>query len=88
MVEIRRAIESDKPAIWQIIKAVIAGGDTYVFSPDSTEDEMMAFWCTPDKHNYIAVTRVGGSPRCSSDRPVHAAAYECQVQIFQFVCHR
>lgn len=55
MAEIRHANESDKPAIWQIIKAVIAGGDTYVFSPDTTEDEMMAFWFTPDKHNYVAV---------------------------------
>ena len=31
MTEIREAIETDKPAIWQIIKAVLAGGDTYVF---------------------------------------------------------
>lgn len=55
MVEIRKAVEADKPAIWQIIKAVIAGGDTYVFLPDSSEDEMMAYWFTPDKHNYVAV---------------------------------
>ena len=55
MVEIREAEESDKPAIWQIIKAVIAGGDTYVFAPDTPEDDMMAYWFTPDKHNYVAV---------------------------------
>jgi len=54
MIEIRKAEERDKPMVWQIIKAVIAGGDTYVFSPDATEDEMMAFWFTPDKHNYVA----------------------------------
>ena len=55
MIEIRKAEDRDKPAIWQIIKSVIAGGDTYVFSPDSTEGEMMAYWFTPDKHNYVAV---------------------------------
>lgn len=55
MVEIRKAAEADKPAIWQIIKAVIAGGDTYVFAPDTPEDELMAYWFTPDKHNYVAV---------------------------------
>jgi ribosomal protein S18 acetylase RimI-like enzyme len=55
MTEIRKADESDKPAIWQIIKAVIAGGDTYVFVPDSSEAEMMAYWFTPDKHNYVAL---------------------------------
>lgn len=54
MLNIRPATEIDKPAIWQIIKAVIAGGDTYVFAPDASEDEMMAFWFTPDKHNYVA----------------------------------
>jgi GNAT superfamily N-acetyltransferase len=54
MLDIRPATESDKPAIWQIIKAVIAGGDTYVFAPDAGEDEMMAFWFTPDKYNYVA----------------------------------
>ncbi len=54
MLTIRKAIDDDKPAIWQIVKAVIAGGDTYVFAPDASEDEMMAFWFTPDKHNYVA----------------------------------
>ncbi len=54
MLNIRPATESDKPAIWQIIKAVIAGGDTYFFAPDASEDEMMAFWFTPDTNNYVA----------------------------------
>ncbi|MEP7076579.1 MAG: GNAT family N-acetyltransferase [Acidobacteriota bacterium] len=54
-IEFRKAEDKDKPAIWRIIKAVIAGGDTYVFSPDTSEEEMMAYWFTPDKHNYVAV---------------------------------
>ena len=55
MTEIRKAEDRDKTAVWQIIKAVIAGGDTYVFSPDSSEDEMMAYWFSPEKHNYVAI---------------------------------
>ncbi|MBK6725127.1 MAG: GNAT family N-acetyltransferase [Acidobacteria bacterium] len=55
MIEIRKAETQDKPAIWSIIKAVIAGGDTYVFSPDASEDEMLLYWFAPDKHNYVAV---------------------------------
>ncbi len=55
MLEIRTAVDQDKPAIWQIIKTVIAGGDTYIFAPDASEDEMLAYWFTPDKHNYVAV---------------------------------
>lgn len=55
MIEIRKATEADKPAIWKIIKAVIAGGDTYVFSPDSSEEEMLGYWCSPEKHTFVAV---------------------------------
>jgi len=54
MLNIRKAEERDKPNIWQIIKAVIAGGDTYVFAPDSTETELMEYWFAPDKYNYVA----------------------------------
>jgi GNAT superfamily N-acetyltransferase len=54
MLEIRKAIDDDRPGIWQIIKAVIATGDTYVFAPDSSEDEMIAFWCSPEKNTYVA----------------------------------
>jgi ribosomal protein S18 acetylase RimI-like enzyme len=54
MIEIRAAIESDKPAIWNIIKAVISTGDTYVFDPGTPEDEMLNYWFAPDKYVYVA----------------------------------
>lgn len=54
MIIIRKADEDDKSGIWQIIKAVIAGGDTYVFDPATSEEEMMAYWFSPDKHVYAA----------------------------------
>ena len=54
MLEIRKAAEMDKGAVWEIIRAVIATGDTYVFAPDSTEEEMIAYWYSPDKHTYVA----------------------------------
>ena len=55
MAEIRKATEADKLDVWQIIKAVIAGGDTYVFDPETPEDEMIAWWFSPEKHVYVAV---------------------------------
>lgn len=54
MTDIRNAEDRDKPAIWQIIKAVIAGGDTYVFDPSTPEDEMLAYWFQPEKRVYVA----------------------------------
>ena len=54
MVEMRKATEADKPAVWRIIKAVIDGGDTYTFDPETPEQEMIAFWFSPEKHVYVA----------------------------------
>jgi L-amino acid N-acyltransferase YncA len=54
MAEIRKATEADKPAVWRIIKAVIAGGDTYVFDPATPEEEMLTYWFSREKHAYVA----------------------------------
>ena len=55
MVAIRKVQDGDRPAVWQIIKSVIAGGDTYVFDPSSSQEEMIEnYWFTPEKHVYVA----------------------------------
>ena len=55
MVGIRKANENDKAAVWQIIKAVLAGGDTYVFDPASSQDAMIEnYWFTAEKYAYVA----------------------------------
>lgn len=55
MLEIRRAVPADYDAIWEIIRRVISTGDTYVFDPDSSKEKMLAYWCDPGKHTYVAV---------------------------------
>ena len=55
MLEIRKANPSDNDAIWQIIKEVIATGDTYAFNPGSSKEKMLAYWCAPEAHTYIAL---------------------------------
>jgi ribosomal protein S18 acetylase RimI-like enzyme len=52
MLEIRKAAENDEADVSEIIKAVIAGGDTYT---DSDADGTIANWFTADKYNYVAV---------------------------------
>src|SRR5437016_1887694 len=54
MLVIRKAEDKDWPAVWKIIKAVITGGDTYVYPPDSPEGDMLEYWLSPDKHTYVA----------------------------------
>jgi len=53
-MNIRKAEARDNPAVWQIVKAVIAGGDTYVYPPDSDENEMLEYWFSPEKYTYVA----------------------------------
>lgn len=53
-INIRKAIRSDHDAIWEIIREVIAAGDTYVFDPESTKEKMIDYWCGSDKHTFVA----------------------------------
>ena len=55
MIEIRKATDADHDAIWEIIRRVIATGDTYVFDPASSKEKMMAYWCAPNNHTYVAL---------------------------------
>lgn len=54
-MEIRPARPVDSDVVWQIIRQVIAAGDTYVFDPDSSREEMLAYWFAPDKYTYVAL---------------------------------
>lgn len=51
---IRNASKTDREALWKIIKPVIRAGDTYVFSPDSSEQKIMDYWLAPKKQTYVA----------------------------------
>lgn len=53
-MQIRQATGADKDAVWEIIKGVIAGGDTYVFDPATPRDEMIEYWFASEKNVYVA----------------------------------
>lgn len=71
MLEIRKATEKDYPAIWKIIESVITSGDTYVFSPDSSREKMLSFWCGADKKTYVALleNRIVGTFFLKANQP-------------------
>lgn len=52
--EFRLANPTDHKALWEIIRPIIRKGGTYVFSPDSSEHEMMDYWMGADKSTYVA----------------------------------
>jgi L-amino acid N-acyltransferase YncA len=47
-VVFRRAAEEDWSSIWPIFTAVVAGGDTYAYSPDTGFDEGRHLWMEGD----------------------------------------
>ena len=51
---IRDAIDQDFEGIWNIFHRVVATGDTYAYSPDTTKEEAYCYWMPPQKKTYVA----------------------------------
>ena len=54
MLTIRPAGDEDRDAIWNIFHDVVAAGDTYVFDPNTSRAEALAYWFRPDTNTYVA----------------------------------
>ena len=59
MVDIRRFRESDWSALWPILRATFGAGDTYAFSPQSTEAEIRAVWIDAPTATYVTCAQDG-----------------------------
>ncbi len=55
MIKIRKATAADHDGIWEIIREVISTGDTYVFDPKTPKKMMLEYWCSAEKHTFVAV---------------------------------
>ncbi|MFT4023623.1 MAG: GNAT family N-acetyltransferase [Flavihumibacter sp.] len=51
----RAAIQTDHDKIWNIFKAVIASGDTYVFDPGTPKDSLHKHWFADYMTTFVAV---------------------------------
>src|SRR5438874_13371580 len=58
-LQIRRARKEDREAIWQIFRAVVARGDTYVFDPNISRRKALAYWLGPKTRCYVALSDQG-----------------------------
>ncbi len=54
MMTIRAAERNDQEDIWAIIEPIIRTGDTYMYSPDSSKEKMLALWFDSEKYTYVA----------------------------------
>ena len=59
MITIRAFRPDDWPALWSILRAVFASGDTYAFAPDSTEAEIRATWIAAPQATLVATSDAG-----------------------------
>ncbi|HEV3392075.1 MAG TPA: GNAT family N-acetyltransferase [Chthoniobacterales bacterium] len=50
----RRATQSDRGAIWEIFREVIAAGDTYPIEPTIPREQALAYWFKHDARVYVA----------------------------------
>jgi RimJ/RimL family protein N-acetyltransferase len=55
MTNIRKFNKADWSALWKIIEPVFRAGETYVFSPDITEDETYKIWIDLPEETFVAV---------------------------------
>jgi ribosomal protein S18 acetylase RimI-like enzyme len=54
MLNIRPYREADWPSLWPILHATFFAGDTYTFSPESTEEEIHKAWIEVPAATYVA----------------------------------
>jgi ribosomal protein S18 acetylase RimI-like enzyme len=71
MIVIREASGHDQDAVWEIFHAVVAGGDTYVFDPQTPRDEALDYWFHHGTCTYVAESggRVVGTYVLRPNRP-------------------
>ena len=71
LLQIRRARKNDRDAIWQIFRAVVVRGDTYVFDPQIPRTKALGYWLDQERRCYVAVSDEGivGSYILSANQP-------------------
>ena len=68
---IREAGDRDRDAIWEIFRATVAPGDAFVYDPNTTREEAMAYWFADGTRTYVAELdgKVVGSYILRANRP-------------------
>jgi ribosomal protein S18 acetylase RimI-like enzyme len=59
MSQIRPFESNDWPQLWQILHSVFAAGDTYAFSPSSTEAEIHRAWIDAPQATFVSTSDTG-----------------------------
>lgn len=52
--KVRQALATDASAMWRIFQAVVAGGDTYVFAPETSRDVAIEYFMGSGVSSWVA----------------------------------
>lgn len=55
MLEIRKFLPEDKDQIGEILLAIVKKGDAFAYSPSSSKEELLDYWCADTKRTYSAI---------------------------------
>ena len=68
---IRDATDRDRDAIWEIFRATVAPGDSFVYDPNTPRNEAEAYWFAKGTRTYVAERdgKVVGSYILRPNRP-------------------
>lgn len=71
MLALRPAAPSDADAIWSLFRGAIAGGDAFVFSPETTREDALAYWFQPNSFSFFAERdgEIGGAYVVKPNQP-------------------
>lgn len=56
---IRPATPDDRAAIWHLLEPIVRAGETLALARDADEATGMAYWSSPEKRNFLAVSHDG-----------------------------
>ena len=51
---IREATDRDRDAVWEIFRATVAPGDSFVYDPNTPREEAEAYWFAKGTRTYVA----------------------------------
>ena len=75
-MHIRPATEDDWPALWPIIKTIVDAGETYVWTPTPSSDEMHRLWLEPPPWHVVVAeqdSEIIGTAKVGPNRPGRGA---------------
>jgi len=59
MFKIREYVKSDWPRVWPILQEAVRAGDTYTFSPQSTDEEIRKAWVDAPAKTFVSCDAEG-----------------------------